>query len=248
MFGRFGTRRKANHLRQQDLEQTQLFFFYGSLMERYENFNRFIRKRVTSIAVGYCQGFLYYLPMGFPGLIQSENDCNTLVAGEVMTFNDPLRVMRLLDRLEDFHPLKPEKSIYLRRKLALFLENPNQPGPLKQVDAWVYTYPQHHLSIDHERQVRIECGQWKAFRQTGEAAASATAENVYRLRLCDQSQQVFIDPLVYEEEMVRRACQLHQCQRFCHNSSRCAFNAPKAAAVDAGFPPSTSPTVDPATP
>jgi len=219
-----------------DVADTDLFFFYGSLMERYANFNRFIKRRVRSLRAGYCRGYLYYLPMGFPALIYPEDPCTSLVAGELMTFDNPIRAMRLLDRLEHFNPLAPAKSTYIRKKLPVILEEEGENGPeLRQVDAWVYTYPEDHLSTRHRRQVRIECGQWSSFRSKGQPEQELQTMAT-RLQYCDQTQSILVDSSMCAEPVPGSATHLYGCQRFCDRNRICAHNrALKRAQEDAGF-------------
>jgi len=216
------TQRKSN-LYQQDVAQTDVFFFYGSLMERYVNFNRFIKRKVSSLQAGYCRGYLYYLPMGFPALIYPDDPCSSLVAGELMTFQNPTRAMRLLDRLEQYNPLAPHKSTYIRKNLPVIVDPEDDEGDLKQINAWVYTYPEDHLSDDHQRQVRIECGQWASFRSNGSPEDELT-QMTERLRFCDHSQSILVDPAMCNEPVVRSAPHLYGCQRFCDRNKACQQN------------------------
>ncbi|MFN2257555.1 MAG: gamma-glutamylcyclotransferase family protein [Desulfuromonadaceae bacterium] len=216
------TQRKK-HLYAREVAQTDVFFFYGSLMERYTNFNRFIKRKVTSLQAGYCRGYLYYLPMGFPALIYPEDPCTSLVAGELMTFHNPVRTIRLLDRLEQYNPLAPHKSTYIRKKLPLIVEQEDEQGDLKQIDAWVYTYPEDHLSNNHQRQVRIECGQWASFRSNGHPDAEL-AEMAERLRYCDRTQSILVDPAMCAEPVLRSAPHLYGCERFCDKNKACQQN------------------------
>ena len=156
-------RETRKSLRASDIITCDHFFFYGSLMERFTNFNRYLKKRVCSIEIGYCQGYLYNLPLGFPGLIVPEEPCPTLVAGEIMRFHNPGRIMKVLDRLENYRSTNESKSTYLCRKMTLICESTTSLGQPRKIEAWVYTYPERHLSYEHQREVRIECGQWKAF-------------------------------------------------------------------------------------
>nr|WP_320048728.1 gamma-glutamylcyclotransferase family protein [uncultured Desulfuromonas sp.] len=215
--------REANALRVRDVADCDTFFFYGSLMERFSNFNRYIKKRVNTIRIGYCRGYLYNLPLGFPGLIVPEDPCSTLVAGELMTFDDPLKVIKVLDRLEDYFPTREHRSIYLRRKMSLICEDPAQPGQLSKVDAWVYTYPESHLSNQHHREVRIQCGQWKAFN--GPARPESELDQMYeRLSYCDVNQKVMIDPLLREEALLQEVLTHHPCHEFCENRDQCGWS------------------------
>ncbi|OEU76660.1 MAG: hypothetical protein BA864_11070 [Desulfuromonadales bacterium C00003093] len=215
--------KRQETLRTIDIADCDTFFFYGSLMERFSNFNRYIRKRVRSVNIGYCRGYLYNLPLGFPGLIVPEVPCSTLVAGEIMCFDNPLKVMKLLDRLESYIPGNEKKSIYLRRKLPLICETADHPEQMHKVDAWVYTYPQYHLSNEHHRELRIECGQWKAF--SGQARPDTELDLMFeRLSFCDNRQKVIVDPLLHEELLHHKLLSAHSCRRFCENRQHCGWS------------------------
>lgn len=211
---------RRNALRQRDLEQCDTFFFYGSLMERFHNFDRFLKKRVTAIEIGYCRGYLFNLPVGFPGLIIPEDPCSTLVAGEIMHFDNPLKVMKLLDRLENYRPDNEHKSTYLRRKVSMISESSEHPEQRKIIEAWVYTYPEHHLSYNHHREVRIECGQWKTFSRPADPNSELNTM-FERLSFCDDTQKVVVDSLLLEDPLFDQAKQLHSCQALCPNRQSC---------------------------
>ncbi|OEU74956.1 MAG: hypothetical protein BA874_00805 [Desulfuromonadales bacterium C00003068] len=225
MLKKFSTRwQQRDELRRRDLEQCDTFFFYGSLMERFHNFDRYIKKKVTSIEIGYCRGYLFNLPLGFPGLIVPEAPCSTLVAGEIMQFYQPLKMMKLLDRLESYLPDNEQKSVYLRRKMTLIKESPDDPTQRTMIDAWVYTYPEQHLSNEHHKEVRIECGQWKAFNRP--ANPKDELKTMFdRLSYCDDSQQIIVDPLLFNDPLFRRARKLHSCHALCQNRLSCGLNS-----------------------
>lgn len=238
----FNYAQRKQQLCAQDVVDTDVFFFYGSLMERYTNFNRFIKRKVSTLRAGYCRGYLYYLPVGFPALIYPEDPCSSLVAGELMTFHNPLRAMRLLDRLEQYNPLAPHKSIYIRKKIPILVEPEDGGEELKQIDAWVYTYPEDHLSNDHQRQVRIECGQWASFRSNGHPEEEL-AEMAERLRYCDRTQSILVDPAMCTEPVLRSAPRLYGCQRFCEKNKACQQKHKTMQELqDADFPAQGSPS------
>ncbi|MEA3465174.1 MAG: gamma-glutamylcyclotransferase family protein [Thermodesulfobacteriota bacterium] len=207
-------------LRAIDIADCDTFFFYGSLMERFNNFNRYLKKRVRSIDIGYCRGYLYNLPVGFPGMIVPEDQCSTLVAGEIMRFDNPLKMMKLLDRLERYIPGNEKKSIYLRRKLPLIYESTEHPDQFHKIEAWVYTYPEYHLSNEHHHEIRIECGQWKAFN--GSAQPDAESDSMFqRLSISDNRKKVIIDPMLYAEPLLHN--KVRPCHHLCENRHNCGW-------------------------
>lgn len=211
---------RSDTLRRRDVSQCDTFFFYGSLMERFHNFDRYLKKKVVDIEVGYCRGYLFNLPVGFPGLIVPEDPCSTLVAGEIMRFNDPLKMMKLLDRLENYRPDNEQKSTYLRKKISLISESSEHPQQRKIIDAWVYTYPEQHLSYNHHREVRIECGQWKTFSRPADPEVELSTM-FERLSFCDDTQQVIVDSLLLDDPLFNKAKKLHSCQALCPNRQSC---------------------------
>ncbi|WP_152514458.1 gamma-glutamylcyclotransferase [Chrysiogenes arsenatis] len=150
-----------------DTAKTPYFFFYGSLMARYSNFRRYLREQVVTVEPAFCAGILYALPMGYPGMVQCEKGAGTMISGEVMTFHDPYRTMRVLDRLEECVAEDPGRGMY-RRVL--------QPVKVLSVDmegnalfsrrlAWVYFFPEHNLrTVCQGQACELPCGSWKAYR------------------------------------------------------------------------------------
>lgn len=187
-------------------------------MERFHNFNRYLKKQVSSIEVGYCPGYLYNLPVGFPGLIVPEQPCSTLVAGEIMRFHNPQKIIKALDRLEGYRPHSEEKSIYLRRKMTLLCATKTQLDQPRTIDAWVYTYPEDHLGYEHRKEVRIECGQWGAFSRP--AMGTSATEPFEKLTYCDELKKVIVDPRLLQQPLVQQA--LPPCAEFCRNSKACS--------------------------
>lgn len=225
MLKNFSTRwRQRDDLQQRDIEQCDTFFFYGSLMERFHNFNRYIKKKVTAIEIGYCRGYLFNLPLGFPGLIIPEDPCSTLVAGEIMQFDQPVKMMKLLDRLESYYPENEQKSVYLRRKVSLIKETYGDQTHQSIIDAWVYTYPEQHLSNEHHKEVRIECGQWKSFNRLS-SPENELNTMFDRLSYCDDTQQVIVDPLLLNDPIFDAAKRLHSCHALCQNRQACVLNS-----------------------
>jgi len=225
--------KNAAEQRRTDCALTPYFFFYGSLMERYENFNRHIKKRVLTVEIAYCQGFLYHLPVGFPGLIIPDEPCEDLVAGEVMTFNDPGRVMKILDRLEDYYPSNPQRSVYVRRALPVIIETPGTPPVFRQINAWVYSYPADHLSPTHHRQVRIECGQWKAFaKRPRNSGPVDLLQLVKRQRFSGRGEHIAIEPALQKEPLILDNLGSLPCYHFCRNQHLCGQHHNIKAAID----------------
>ncbi|OHB25500.1 MAG: hypothetical protein A2X84_10060 [Desulfuromonadaceae bacterium GWC2_58_13] len=227
------SRRVVAEQRRRDIQTCPYFFFYGSLMERYENFKRYIKKRVLLIEVAYCRGILYHLPVGFPGLIVPEQGGDELVVGEVMAVSEPEKVMQVLDRLEDYYPAHPRRSVYIRRLLPILVETPGDPPSFRESQAWVYTYPADHLTLRHERQVRIECGQWKAFAKPPRGAQEVDLMAlVKQQRYSTEGGRIAIEPSLLREPRVLDKLGSLPCFQFCRNQHRCGYQINSGAEAE----------------
>jgi len=227
--------------RRRDIETCPYFFFYGSLMERYENFKRYIKKRVLVVEVAYCRGILYHLPIGFPGLIVPEQGGDELVVGEMMAVSDPEKIMKVLDRLEDYYPANPKRSVYIRRLLPIIVETPGDPPKFRQSQAWVYTYPSDHLTYQHERQVRIECGQWKAFAKQPRGNKDLDLMSlVEQQRYSEDGGRIAIEPSLLREPWVLDKLGSLPCFQFCRNQHRCGYRVPSAVEVEPDILPEST--------
>ncbi|MEA3348763.1 MAG: gamma-glutamylcyclotransferase family protein [Pseudomonadota bacterium] len=206
--------------------ETPYFFVYGSLLERYKNFNRFLHKKVKTIQPAYCQGFLYHLPIGFPGLVTLDG-CQDLVVGEVMSFGNPVKIMRALDQLEGYYPDNSRKSTYLRKKLPIIVEIDAEKQEFAEREAWVYTYPMDHLTPEHQKAYLISCGNWKLLCEQPRIKKPGRIKELFKkLRHTPEHLHVHIEPAM-SEEMHAHWSASTACARFCKNPERCRGNRRK---------------------
>ncbi len=74
-------------------------FSYGSLMQGFWNYDRYLHGKAKLIGEGSMGGNLYHLPEGYPALLQGKGT----VWGEVMKLLYPSTI-DVLDRLEGYYP------------------------------------------------------------------------------------------------------------------------------------------------
>ena len=215
-------------MRRAAVAETSYFFVYGSLMKRYKNFNRFLRKKVKNIQLAYCQGFLYHLPIGFPGLITLD-DCQDLVVGELMSFGNPVKVMRALDQLEGYYPDNSRKSVYIRKKLPIIVEVDAENQEFEERDAWVYTYPLEHMTPEHQKEYFISCGNWKLLCDQPIIKEPGKIRSVFnKLRSIPEPDHVHIEPsMCMDEDMHSQWSTSTACAKFCKNPGWCRENRRK---------------------
>ncbi|MEA1922775.1 MAG: gamma-glutamylcyclotransferase family protein [Pseudomonadota bacterium] len=215
-------------MRRAAVAETPYFFVYGSLLQRYKNFNRFLRKKVKTVQPAYCQGFLYHLPIGFPGLVTLDG-CQDLVVGELMSFTNPVKIMRALDQLEGYYPDDSRKSVYIRQKLPIIVEVDAGKQEFEERQAWVYTYPMEHLTPEHQKEYLISCGNWKLLCQQPVLQNPGRIKSVFnKLRRIPDPKHIHIEPVMcMDEEMHTHWATSTACARFCKNPEWCRENRRK---------------------
>jgi gamma-glutamylcyclotransferase (GGCT)/AIG2-like uncharacterized protein YtfP len=107
-------------------------FFYGTLMSP---FKRPGRQRVESQLVfagrGRIRAALFDLGI-YPAAVPANDD--SMVSGEIYEISNAPAVLAALDEIEGFHASEPDRSLYLRMRTDVFLDDGRvQP-------AWAYFY------------------------------------------------------------------------------------------------------------
>ncbi|MGR3809414.1 gamma-glutamylcyclotransferase family protein [Jiulongibacter sp. NS-SX5] len=122
-----------------------LLFVYGTLMKKCSanEWSDFLQKNANYLGEAKTKGDLYKIDY-YPGLILSEN----WVYGELFELNDPSYAFHYLDQYEDFNPAKPEKSLYLREKMEVLI---NDAVEL----AWVYIFNRPYKHFEKYPQGRF---------------------------------------------------------------------------------------------
>jgi gamma-glutamylcyclotransferase (GGCT)/AIG2-like uncharacterized protein YtfP len=106
-------------------------FFYGTLMAGFDRRRRAgIDNKMVYRGRGYITGALFDLGI-YPAAIPSSDG---RIWGEAYEFTDVEPVLAALDDIEGYSHSDPDRSLYLRRKVSVTLEDG------RAVDAWVYFY------------------------------------------------------------------------------------------------------------
>lgn len=123
------------------------FFVYGSMSEGLVHFSR-IREFVVSMQRAHLRAQAWRLPVGFPVLVQSEED---LVPGELVTLNMTDLLSCLLDSFHGFNPFDPENGLYFKREVVVQTEAGEERS-------WAYFLNPGHLPAAAKK---IAGGDWK---------------------------------------------------------------------------------------
>ena len=112
---------------------SQHLFVYGTLRpsEAPEEIASIV-KRFRRLGSAYVRGRLYDLGE-FPGAVLDPSS-RTMIHGELVALPSDERILAALDRYEEFKPLAPKKSLFIRKKAQVLMANGNS------CEGWIYVY------------------------------------------------------------------------------------------------------------
>jgi len=115
-----------------EAKSTPLLFVYGTLMK---GFREDWRRKVGAefVGRGSIRASLYDFG-DYPGARLFGAETGERVSGEMYRLRDSTLALRILDKYEEFFPLQPKKSLFIRKRVSVTLED----GRRKR--AWTYLY------------------------------------------------------------------------------------------------------------
>ena len=112
---------------------TDYLFMYGTLRPTEADKEiAHIVKRLRRIGAAYVRGRLYNLGE-YPGAV-IDHSSNTSIHGELVELPADKTILDALDKYEEFDPLRPEKSLFIRKKAKIKLASG------RRVEGWIYVY------------------------------------------------------------------------------------------------------------
>ena len=109
-----------------------LLFVYGTLMKGFrEDWQR--KVGADFVGKGTIKAHLYDFG-DYPGARDSRAEPGQRVRGELYRLRDAELALKILDKYEEFSPSEPRKSLFIRKSVAVTLED----GRKKR--AWAYIY------------------------------------------------------------------------------------------------------------
>lgn len=127
---------------------TTKVFAYGSIAEGMIHFHR-IAAFVETHKPGWMRGTAYRLKVGYPVVLKQGED---LIPGQVLELKTSDLLLAMLDEFFGYHPMLPEKSLYLRQETQAFTEG----GTLSET-VWAYCLNPKKLPMTA---TEIQGGNW----------------------------------------------------------------------------------------
>jgi gamma-glutamylcyclotransferase (GGCT)/AIG2-like uncharacterized protein YtfP len=125
---------------------SDLGFFYGTLMTGFDRRRRLgMDARMSRRGRAWIRAALFDLGL-YPAAVPASD---SKVWGEVFQFEDAPAVLAALDEIEGFRPGDPDTSLYVRRRVPVYLDDGTS------AEAWAYFY---NAPLGHAP--RIESGDY----------------------------------------------------------------------------------------
>ena len=115
---------------------SQHLFLYGTLLtsEAPQEIASIV-KRLRRLGSAQVRGRLYDFGE-FPGAVLDPSS-RTLIYGELVVLPSDERLLEALDQYEEFDPLDPKSSLFIRRKVKVRMANGGSR------EGWIYVYNKH---------------------------------------------------------------------------------------------------------
>lgn len=112
---------------------SQHLFVYGTLRpgDAPEEIASIV-KHFRRLGSAHVRGRLYDLGE-FPGAVPDPSS-RTMIYGELVALPPDERILEALDRYEEFDPLAPKKSLFVRKKVKVLMVNGSRR------EGWIYVY------------------------------------------------------------------------------------------------------------
>lgn len=139
-----------------EVEKVKNVFVYGSLMNNFFNYERYLRDIILDTKKARVTGKLYHLTKrGYPALIDGEDS----VYGELISFENFKENLQRLDEMEGYIKGREASNEYNRVLMNVEIF---EGESVKIQKAYVYKYNNKNSKID-ENDIYVNHGDWRKF-------------------------------------------------------------------------------------
>lgn len=119
-----------------EMNENEYLFVYGTLLSEYGDIDshKWVDQYAEFIGKAKMEGKMYMVDY-YPGIIPCDAGEKYFVKGELYKLREPEKLFGFLDRYEEYNPIDPAHSEYVRKETKVCL---NIDG--KIYDAWVYYF------------------------------------------------------------------------------------------------------------
>ncbi|MEG2354199.1 MAG: gamma-glutamylcyclotransferase family protein [Clostridium sp.] len=137
-----------------DLNKEAKIFVYGTLMEGFYNYNKYLRKKTKTIEKAYTSGKLYQQFLeSYPSLLKGEDK----IFGELIALNNFSQDIKVIDKLEGFLGEGNIKNTYNREIIVATLEDGTEE------EAYIYFFNCKDENEFMDSTMYIAHGNWRIY-------------------------------------------------------------------------------------
>jgi gamma-glutamylcyclotransferase (GGCT)/AIG2-like uncharacterized protein YtfP len=120
------------------MSEQQYLFVYGTLLSEYgdKDSRKLIDKYTVFMGKAALEAKMYMVDY-YPGVVPCENDEKYYVKGELYLLKEPDLLFEFLDKYEEYNPMDPLHSEFVRKKSIVKLKSDNE-----SYNAWIYYFNQ----------------------------------------------------------------------------------------------------------
>lgn len=135
-----------------DLNKERKIFVYGSLMEGFFNYKKYLEGNILSKEKGIIKGKLYDMPLkGYPAVIKGTD----VVHGELYALKDFNKNLEALDKMENYFGEGNHNNEYNRIVVSVTLESGEKE------DAYMYFYNLKDSNDFENNAIYVSNGDWR---------------------------------------------------------------------------------------
>ncbi len=137
-------------------------FVYGSLLDGFENYKRYVKPYPHERYPAKTVGRLYHLPdFGYPAFLRVEGE-GEWVYGELLCFRPDIyeKAIAGLDELEEYYAPLDERNEYERNIVQIYRIDTGE-----QVDAYIYVASRRMEEVVSRIGVYVAGGDWRRFME-----------------------------------------------------------------------------------
>lgn len=134
---------------------TKKFFVYGTLLEGFINYEKYLKGKIIIREYARTKGELYHLvDCGYPAMV----DGSDYVYGELIDFEDYANTVKEIDEMEHYFGKNNANNEYNRLEIEV---EPLEGG--KHETAYAYIYNLKNVEELRSKDIYIKDGDWKKF-------------------------------------------------------------------------------------
>lgn len=128
----------------EDKKATEYIFVYGTLLSDYGKLDshKYLETYAELMGKATMKGKLYMVDY-YPGVTPCGSEENYVVKGELYKLTNPDELFNFLDTYEEFYPMDPDHSEYVRRTSEVTLTKTGETFL-----AWVYYFNQDTTELE----------------------------------------------------------------------------------------------------